>query len=359
MVEENKTQTLQKRLSLFDKIEEANNRALNSMGGVKRHFEEGDYKEVWRNYNLLLNHMFDMVWSYGDLGSNHLYCLYTLSKLEESTGDFLEDAQTKILDGIDVNNSLDKVLIDLSREFHGSSEMMKEIDIGCSCETLHELIRYLHRMTIAHVFSGVGLSEKQKITQYKKEVTDNKGNKSNIDGSKLCVIRADKGKNSDLLEAMGDIYEKKADGQGTENYDIIITDKRLIARAEMGCHFSGIDCEFTDEEARLSVNFQNTSEKTFSNAPYRAEYVRKVLEGMHFQDVRTEGLATTGRMSGIKREDLPDMLTKVTRMFASTKDLDTKGSYSEHVDESVKLFFDGTTNIYDYLKKKYGEDGEE
>jgi len=152
------------------------------------------------------------------------------------------------------------------------------------------------------------------------------------------------------------IYKKKIPKKGQEAYTLILTNKRLLARVNLGCHLSSLDIYINDGHARASVRFINTPESSYKNAPYRAEYVRRALERIGFSGTKTEGVITSANIRDVKRKDLPALLEETTRLFASTRDLDCNGSCIEgRVDKAVEAFFHGTTNIIKYLTGLYGE----
>lgn len=335
-IKESKKLSLKENIAVLDDFEDANDKAVAEFETIRESFEERDPHAVMEHYNRLLAHMAEMIGHYGRLGKSRFDCLSTLRGLEEACG-----------------NGLDKACIDMACSKEPSFDLfegLEQISDGFSkaetpdlseCATLHDVIRYLHSAAVEHVFSGRNNSDTPITRDYR--------------FGTFSIVRHDEGKSQDILDAMTSLYKKKARKNGIEKYEIVLTDQRLMSRINLGCHFSALDARMDGDTARINLKFNNTLISRYPNAKYRGHYVGKILGKLGFTDIRVGDPEITAKVREIKRSELPGIIKETVRMLASTGDLDTTILLEGHVDEAVKMFMDGTTNIYGALKSKYSK----
>ena len=329
-------QTLKQRLVAYDALEEANYRAIDALKATREAVDSRDTEALMENYISLLQGIRDMIVKYKDIGTNSLDCFYVLSNLEQTTGDSLEELCREMSNGETPEFDFYQGVEALAKSFVAA----KTVPNVQNCTTLHELIRYLHSAGLQSLFSGEDLEDSKETKAYGSDTFE--------------TLRADEGVNTDLLEAMHFIYEKELQKQGRENYNLVLTKNRMMARINLGCHFSCLELMMKDGEIEFEVRFFNTPKTSYALAPFRGEYVKKVLEKLGFNDF-VEGEDTVfGTLTGVSRKDLPKTTKEVIRLLASTKDLDLSSSQMDkHVDIAVKAFFEGVTNMAGYLCSDY------
>jgi hypothetical protein len=332
--EEPKKLTLKEGLDILQDFEKANDNGVSRFAEIRDRYEQRDPTGLMEAYNALLDDIFDMIQHYGRLGKDTFMPLHVFQNLETTCGSSLEKACLDMNCDKEPCFDLYKGLEEVN--FSGDGD---EDDVEY-CETLHDLIRFLHEGVVQSIFSGENISDEPV--------------KMNYVGGTFNVLRSDDGKNQDILDAITELYKHSVDKEGGEDYKVLLTENDLFVRINLGAHFSFFDVRMNDDNASINLKFVNTLEVDYDNAPYREKYVMRVLKKLGYKDFRVDRPEVRAKVREIDRNNLPGLLKETVRMFASTTDLDLADSYiKEHLTKAVNLFFGGTTNIYSRLQEIY------
>jgi hypothetical protein len=326
---------LAQKVRRYDLLERANDCSLRALMQLPVALEQKNAEEVMRRYSALVRGIYCMGANYRDLGQagNYLRFCSRFDEREREIGQRLEKGLAElVLSGRTSFDAYREMTILNYNESYGYGKFSE-------CYSHHDFIRCLHASGFDALFSCPDIQEGFETKSHP--------------GGEFKILNLGKG-NKAFLDAMQAIYKEGVTKHGySEEYKIISMDGRISSRIYLGDHMSYLDAWIKGRMASVNVRFVNTPESTYSNAPYRGEYVCKVLEMLGFRDLEESGIFVTGRRTNIPVRKLPRVLKDVTRMFVSTTDLDMdEVDISGRVDEAVSAFMSGTTNIYNILRKK-------
>ncbi|GEM_PF-5424201 len=328
-----KTSTASDRIRTFKEVEAENGKALKALYSLRTAFDSGDLEGVREHYATLFDRVYQMGDKYRELDREYAYLQFCgkLREIEAETSQRLSEAVPKVVLGLPTDFDFYSEVEEINYQESG-----RNYDNFKSCETFHDLIRCLHGSSTNALFSA--------------QTSEGSVTKRSFDRGEFVILNDCNQRNMDLVDALYVIYEKPVEKRGSESFRVVLTDDMLVSRVIMGCHWSYFDSRFDEEKGKVFLRFANTLQKDYPNAMNRAEYVAKCMKNLGFVDIERFNEDVLGNSNQISRKDIPKFLTETARMLASTKDLDVDGSgLNGRVDEAVKAFVGGRTDIYRYL----------
>lgn len=378
----------------FDKLEEANAKALEELANVRTCFIAEAQQES--GVNSILNatsYVREMFLSYyreeEALDCAHLYVfkelLAKVIKIEEDTIRAVEsvEALTRLGGSVSLR---EKAMDTLYTRVERLSEAMQNPQCNKFkpdyAATLHDIIRYIHQKGVDTLFNFDDQPSHSKVARFSLgkhririldlERVINKP-KKHYNAGHIPSVRG-----APLLRAMLEYYasSRAHSSRTSETLLIISTEDTIRSRFNMGSHYGELEAKITgDDSGAIRMTFRDTSSYRSSSA--RSAYVREVLRKLGFgvsagstltKTLRVltddDNLATKGFSDKKKNkmnvtlatyeghmEDCMHNLKEVSRLLNSTADLDLcdnmnlKGAVMLVAD----IFMGGTTNLYDFM----------
>ncbi|MBM3199588.1 hypothetical protein FJZ53_01535 [Candidatus Woesearchaeota archaeon] len=234
-----------------------------------------------------------------------------------------------------------------------------------NAETPHDMIRYLHQKGVESMFDTKNLKKADLRLFINIPVKDcSTIMVLDLEG-RLSQELKNKGDLHDLdlenleykpLKALLELYNsEKFDKSGDEEFKAIVSNEKLIAQIELGCHYSELEAQIGKKNFVRFI-FRDTDFESYRNAKHRSAYVRTVLKELGFE-VSFKKNETKAYWSGDSEDKAAKILKETLRLAASTKDLDLEESYIDrYPNKAVNAFFKGVTDIESYLEDCYDTD---
>ena len=231
----------------------------------------------------------------------------------------------------------------LSEHLQGANAAQYSI---ATCKSLHDLIRIFHQAGSTGLFKCMQSPHTLYFYNASFVIGDIGGATAQHMSGQAEVV-------SKPVLALREFYQQPRcnNKKGGEKYSIIANADRARVQCALGCHNAEIDAQVKGNESFVYFRFFDTDAKRYPNAPYRTEYVRKVLRRLGF-DVGGSGKLTEALMSNKPEAETYKGLTELAALIASTRDLDVDGSplkSKARVRKAVSAFFKGYVNMFAYF----------
>lgn len=252
----------------------------------------------------------------------------------------------------DIAKKLSGSIEALSKKMQDSSK--KSFNIK-NAKTLHDVIRYLHQKGVEEMFSYKNVSTYESSMQHFELPHDAFLHVINLGGKafKESIIE-EPGKIGLLpLRAIVEFYSgsQSEDKNDSETFYVFAFGDRLLSQFLLGEHYGELEAKIVKEESENFIRFMFKDTAGYKNSKKRTKYTRAVLDRLGFE-VKGQGIITKALMKGKNEKKSYTTLKELLRLTASTSDLDLDSSCIEHYPKkAVDAFFEGVTNMHDYLRK--------
>lgn len=196
------------------------------------------------------------------------------------------------------------------------------------------------------------------LLEFTKEYEDPKSkeffHKINIDLQKIIIQDKNGKKDHDLPEAIKPIMEfyfREQDVSEPNELYLHSEGSRIYGFYLLNMHTADIDFNLSDkeEENRLMVRY---NENTSAGWEERMDYISQIFQHIGYETKQRAGYLHMKHDKPGSKEEAINKIRETTRALVSTTHLNLTFEYApEFVDEAVKAFKDGVTDIYHYLEE--------
>lgn len=196
--------------------------------------------------------------------------------------------------------------------------------------TLHDCIRYLHQKTIDAMF----------------DIKDANGNvlNQNIQGAEIKVVDLDNNsQNNKCLSEIVEEYTRISPFKpGHETIKLISIGDYINAHLRLGCHSADLSALIDGSAGFIDLNYK---ESGCGGSQLRQQYILECLEDVGFKVNIKNGLLEA-KLRDKSEATVKKLIKYVTRLLASSKDLDICGNLQDQSDVSfaVQYFTAGGIN---------------
>jgi hypothetical protein len=157
---------------------------------------------------------------------------------------------------------------------------------------------------------------------------------------------------SQPLQAILNFYKRNVKTRSPQKWKILADKDYINAQIELGYHSANIDALIGDVPQNNHILFKYKESNGYPNSENRLKYITEICKNLGF-NVKSKGLFLTAILENKPKNELSGILTELTRLIASSKDLDLEaGLRDDEIPFAINSFLQGETDIYNLLRDR-------